>query len=97
MTERDREALYRVFERSLSLNNKEIFTVGFAVLEELSAKGEVRRLERLRGRWLSDYVSDISYAEKKGIQKGHREGREEGRGAREKEVILNMLLWSSCG
>ncbi len=59
-----------------------------AVLREISAEGDVRRLERLRGRWLSDYVSDISYAEKKSRQEGRQEERQ--------AVILNMLLWMTA-
>ena len=87
LTDRDWAALFRI--------NKEIFEVAKAVLREISAEGDVRRLERLRGRWLSDYVSDISSAEKKSRQEGRQEGREEGRqeGRQEERraVILNML------
>ena len=84
LSDRGRAALFRI---------NEVFKVADAILKDLSVKGEVRVLEKLREKWLRDQASkiDYSYIEEKFRQEGLRKGRQEGRQERDLEVISNML------
>lgn len=70
-------------------NVKEINNAIF-ILRKLNADENMRYLAEMREKALHDEVSAINSAEKDGIEKGRKEGKAEGRIAREAEIIASM-------
>ena len=70
-------------------NVKEINNAIF-ILRKLNADENMRYLAEMREKALHDEVCAINSAEKDGIEKGRKEGKAEGRIAREAEIIASM-------
>lgn len=70
-------------------NVKEINNAIF-ILQKLNADENMRYLAEMREKALHDEASAINSAEKDGIEKGRKEGKAEGRIAREAEIIASM-------
>ena len=73
--------------RKILFKQSEVFKMAESALKDLSVDSSVRVLEKLREKWVRDQVSNLEYAEQKGIEKGIEKGIQ----ARDKEIVANML------